>query len=261
MGARQRPALADRGHRRLPHAPGAGRTRARVARDRSLPGAGDAAGPARARHRHVPAARRRIQQMAGRRGRLGLSAIASRGERGWADDPRAVAGLQPVVLRGDGGAQPWLAVVGTDRATVLAGARTWSRLVLAGLRLLCGIDYVVTGRENLPAEGAALVAPMHQSAFDTILWLQLVPECVYVLKRELTQIPRVRWAAAEVRHDRGEPPGRRGGHARPAAPGRPRRWGRAGRSSSFPRARASRRAARSSCSPAWPRWPPAPDWR
>jgi 1-acyl-sn-glycerol-3-phosphate acyltransferase len=83
----------------------------------------------------------------------------------------------------------WLALSGADRPALLAGARAWSRLALGGLRLLCGIDYVVTGRDNLPAEGAALVAPMHQSAFDTMLWLQLVPECVYVLKRELTVIP------------------------------------------------------------------------
>ena len=61
--------------------------------------------------------------------------------------------------------------------------------MLGGLRLLCGIDWEVTGREHLPATGAALIAPMHQSAFDTLVWLLLVPDCAYVLKRELTRIP------------------------------------------------------------------------
>ena len=72
---------------------------------------------------------------------------------------------------------------------VMAAARGWAALVLAGLRPCCRIDWVVTGREHLPASGAALIAPMHQSAFDTLVWLLLVPDCVYVLKRELTRVP------------------------------------------------------------------------
>ena len=39
------------------------------------------------------------------------------------------------------------------------------------------------------ASGAALIASRHQSAFDTIVWLTLVPRCCYVLKRELLRIP------------------------------------------------------------------------
>ena len=34
-----------------------------------------------------------------------------------------------------------------------------------------------------------LIASRHQSAFDTIVWLLLVPRCCYVLKRELLRIP------------------------------------------------------------------------
>ena len=79
-------------------------------------------------------------------------------------------------------------VLARDQPGVVVGARIWAAVMLGGLRRLCGIDYVVTGREHLPA-GAALIAPMHQSAFDTIVWLLLVPQCVYVLKRELTRLP------------------------------------------------------------------------
>lgn len=82
----------------------------------------------------------------------------------------------------------WVAVTARDHRSVVAGAKLWAGAMLAGLRRLCGIDYVVTGREHLP-EGAALIAPMHQSAFDTIVWLLLVPDCAYVLKRELTRLP------------------------------------------------------------------------
>jgi len=42
--------------------------------------------------------------------------------------------------------------------------------------------------EHIP-NGAALIASRHQSAFDTIVWLTLLPGCCYVLKRELQNIP------------------------------------------------------------------------
>lgn len=67
-------------------------------------------------------------------------------------------------------------------------ARGWARAILGGLRVICGIRYEVEGRENLP-EGPALVTSMHQSAFDTIVWLLLVHNPAYVLKIELTRIP------------------------------------------------------------------------
>ena len=68
-------------------------------------------------------------------------------------------------------------------------ARLWARLVLGGLRHVCGADWEVTGRENLAGSGPMLVASMHQSAFDTMVWLLLLPDACYVLKRELLAIP------------------------------------------------------------------------
>ena len=72
---------------------------------------------------------------------------------------------------------------------VVAYARVWARLVLAGLRAICGISWRVTGLEHLPAEGAALIASQHQSAFDTLIWAAVAPRFAYVLKQELTRIP------------------------------------------------------------------------
>lgn len=68
-------------------------------------------------------------------------------------------------------------------------ARVWARLVLGGLGPICGIRVVITGREHIPAHGPALVASMHQSAFDTLVWLLLMPTTAYVLKKELLAIP------------------------------------------------------------------------
>lgn len=64
----------------------------------------------------------------------------------------------------------------------------WARMMVASVRLICGIRFEVTGLEHIPP-GAALIASRHQSAFDTIIWLTLLPRCCYVLKRELRSIP------------------------------------------------------------------------
>ena len=80
-----------------------------------------------------------------------------------------------------------LALVAPGR--VLGYEMAWARLEIAALRVICGIDYVVTGRENLPPDGPALIASRHQSAFDTFIWMLIVPRCCYVLKRELLSIP------------------------------------------------------------------------
>ena len=71
---------------------------------------------------------------------------------------------------------------------VLDVAMLWARIMLWALRVICGIRLRVSGREHL-GDGPALIASRHQSAFDTFVWLTLVPRCCYVLKRELLRIP------------------------------------------------------------------------
>ena len=68
-------------------------------------------------------------------------------------------------------------------------ARLWARCVLAGLRVLCGIRWSISGRDNLPPDGPMLIASNHQSAFDTMIWLLLLPAPSYVTKRELLRMP------------------------------------------------------------------------
>jgi 1-acyl-sn-glycerol-3-phosphate acyltransferase len=60
--------------------------------------------------------------------------------------------------------------------------------MLWGLRVICGIRVKVSGLERV-GDSAALIASRHQSAFDTIVWLTLVPRCCYVMKRELLAVP------------------------------------------------------------------------
>lgn len=82
-----------------------------------------------------------------------------------------------------------------DRAGRLALIAWWAERVLRLLRITVGITVRVTGREHLPAEGPALIAAKHQSAFDTIVWLALLPRPAYVLKRTLLWIPLYGWYA------------------------------------------------------------------
>ncbi len=71
---------------------------------------------------------------------------------------------------------------------VLGMAMLWARIMLAAARIICGIRLDVTGLDRIPP-GSALIASRHQSAFDTFVWLTLLPRCCYVLKHELLRIP------------------------------------------------------------------------
>ena len=67
--------------------------------------------------------------------------------------------------------------------------RTWAEVMIAALRIICRVDVHITGLNLIPAEGPALLACQHQSAFDTMIWLKLLPRTSYVEKRELANIP------------------------------------------------------------------------
>lgn len=83
----------------------------------------------------------------------------------------------------------WLAPWSVGEGRAMAYARLWARLVLWGLRMICGITWQVTGLEHLPPEGPALIASAHQSAFDTMVWALLAPRFAYVVKQELMHVP------------------------------------------------------------------------
>jgi 1-acyl-sn-glycerol-3-phosphate acyltransferase len=72
---------------------------------------------------------------------------------------------------------------------------TWSRLVVALARAVCGVEYRVIGRENLPAE-PSIVLSKHQSAWETLAYQKILPPQVWVLKRELLRVPFFGWGLA-----------------------------------------------------------------
>jgi 1-acyl-sn-glycerol-3-phosphate acyltransferase len=74
-------------------------------------------------------------------------------------------------------------------ARVMDVARMWARIMVGAARIICGIRLQVHGLERLEGADARLIASNHQSAFDTIVWLTLLPRCCYVVKQELLRIP------------------------------------------------------------------------
>jgi 1-acyl-sn-glycerol-3-phosphate acyltransferase len=80
-------------------------------------------------------------------------------------------------------------------------AERWLRWQTEALRILCGVQYRVTGLENLPqgktSPGILLVK--HQSTLETFLMPTLMPHpLAYVFKRELIYIPFFGWAMGRM---------------------------------------------------------------
>jgi len=79
-----------------------------------------------------------------------------------------------------------------------AMARGWARGLLWVLERLCGLKFVVEGRERIPS-GAHIVMSNHSSAWETIAQFVIFPPHVWVLKRELLWIPFVGWGLKVLR--------------------------------------------------------------
>ena len=83
-------------------------------------------------------------------------------------------------------------LAGAPERPIRKTTRLWARGILAGLRGIVRLRYVEEGREHIPAEPCLIVAN-HQSAWETLAFLVLVPDVAIVAKRELLSIPVVGW--------------------------------------------------------------------
>lgn len=70
--------------------------------------------------------------------------------------------------------------------------RLWVRMVMGIVRYILGIRFELRGTGNIP-EGPAIFASKHQSAWDVLIYNLIIPDCAYVLKRELYRIPLWGW--------------------------------------------------------------------
>jgi len=71
----------------------------------------------------------------------------------------------------------------------------WARSMLWWLELTCGISYRVIGAGNIPGK-PCVVLSKHQSAWETLAFQKILPDQVWVLKRELLWIPFFGWGLA-----------------------------------------------------------------
>lgn len=82
--------------------------------------------------------------------------------------------------------------------------RLWVRGTFALLAAIVGLRHRIVGLENLP-DGPAIIAPKHQSAWDTLVFALPLRLPAYVLKRELIFVPlfgAYLWRAGMIPVDR-----------------------------------------------------------
>ncbi len=89
-------------------------------------------------------------------------------------------------------AVPVLTLLRARDHTIRAATRYWARGVLFGLKHAVGLDYIERGREAIPDEPCLIVCN-HQSTWETIAFLLLVPDVAIIAKEELIRIPVFGW--------------------------------------------------------------------
>ncbi len=76
-------------------------------------------------------------------------------------------------------------------------ARAWGQSMLYVGRLVCGLDYVIEGVENIPAVPSVIMIK-HSTVFETYAQLAIFPPQAWVVKRELRWVPIFGWGFAAM---------------------------------------------------------------
>ncbi len=80
---------------------------------------------------------------------------------------------------------------------ILKAMKVSCYVIRFALKYIAGIEIEIRGQENLP-QGGFIIAPKHQSAMETFFFPGFVNNAVYILKKELTNIPFFGWALKRV---------------------------------------------------------------
>ena len=78
------------------------------------------------------------------------------------------------------------------RQAIIRVAQSWARSTIWLMRVICNTRVEYRGRDKIPS-GPLLVASKHQSAWETVAFLQLFDAPLFILKRELTWLPFFGW--------------------------------------------------------------------
>ena len=73
----------------------------------------------------------------------------------------------------------------------------WAVFNLWWLKICCNVTYEIKGKDNIPRK-PCIVMSKHQSAFETLALQQIFIPQVWILKKELLQIPIYGWGLASM---------------------------------------------------------------
>ncbi len=71
-------------------------------------------------------------------------------------------------------------------------AKLWAWITIKGLEYICGISYKINDLSKL-VKNHNLIFSKHQSTWETIFFLLIIPKPIFIVKRELMFIPFFGW--------------------------------------------------------------------
>ena len=77
-------------------------------------------------------------------------------------------------------------------------AQVWVRILNWSLKHIIGLNYTLSGAENIP-DHPAIICAKHQSGWETLALQEIFPPQVFVAKRELFKIPFFGWGLKIVK--------------------------------------------------------------
>ena len=74
----------------------------------------------------------------------------------------------------------------------LSIAKIWAFIIMKSLKCFWNLEYTIIGKKNLNFSGN-IIFSKHQSTWETIFFILLIPKPVFVVKKELMFIPLFGW--------------------------------------------------------------------
>ena len=74
----------------------------------------------------------------------------------------------------------------------LSIAKIWAFIIIKSLKFFCSLEYKIIGKKNLNFSDN-IIFSKHQSTWETIFFILLIPKPVFVVKKELMFIPLFGW--------------------------------------------------------------------
>lgn len=75
----------------------------------------------------------------------------------------------------------------------------WAHFNLWWLKITCGVNYNILGRENIDLNNRGIILANHQSTWETMMIPTFFPPTSFVIKKQLLKIPFFGWALSSVK--------------------------------------------------------------